>query len=90
MTVLKLHCPNCRTAHEDPFEVLDADEIDSMCCEECKRQFWFAIMECHHCAHEQAFIWNHQPAPAALDLLTCEACTSTFRYQHATVEEQQH
>ncbi|MBA3773588.1 MAG: hypothetical protein H0X13_14200 [Ramlibacter sp.] len=81
MTVLKLPCPHCGNRHEDLLEVLDPDKIDSMHCEECRRQLWFSIMECHRCANEQVFTWAHEPEVHALDMLTCEACGSPFRRQ---------
>lgn len=83
-----LSCPHCGQEHEDPFEVLDPDRLEQMRCEGCAKPFWFAIMECHRCAHEKVFTWSHAPALQALDLLSCDQCGSTFRYADASHEEE--
>lgn len=88
MSFMQLHCPFCEHAHEDPFEVLDSDVLDSMKCEECAKTFWYAIMECHRCAHEQTFTWPHEPASESLDQLTCESCGSTFRVNDGQAEQE--
>lgn len=90
MTVpaLKIPCPHCDHASEDEFEVLEPDSIEAMRCEHCDKQFWFSIMECHRCAHEQVFTWAHQPPPEALAMLTCEACQATFRRSNGFVQEE--
>jgi transcription elongation factor Elf1 len=85
---LKIVCPHCDHASEDGFEVLDLDTIDAMLCEHCGRQFWFFIMECHRCAHEQVLTWAHQPPPEALAMLTCEACQATFQCSNGFVQEE--
>jgi transcription elongation factor Elf1 len=86
VSVLKIFCPHCNHASEDSFEVLDPDTIDAMRCEHCEKQFWFAIMECHACGHEQVFTWMHQASAAALSMLTCEACGTTFRRDDAAIQ----
>jgi len=88
MPALKIPCPHCDHASEDEFEVFDADAIDAMRCEHCSRQFWFSIMECHRCVHEQVFTWAHQPPSEALTMLTCEACQATFQRSHGFVQEE--
>ena len=85
---LGLLCPHCGQEHEDPFEVLDPDRLESMRCEACAKPFSFAIMECHRCAHEQVFTWAHEPAAKVLDLLTCEQCSSTLRCADAPHEQE--
>lgn len=72
-------CPHCGHEHEDDWEVLLPDQMDSMRCEACRQEFAFAIVECHQCGNEQAFSWTHTPSPEAIDLLTCEACGSICR-----------
>jgi hypothetical protein len=79
VSVLKLFCAHCDHPCEDPLEVLNADSIEEMRCEPCGGQFWFAVMECHACAHDQAFTWLHPPSAAALWMLACEACGNIFR-----------
>lgn len=85
---MKLPCPHCQTEHPDLFEVLDSNVLGQMRCEACKHTFSFAIMECHRCAHEKVFTWPHEPAATVLDMLTCEQCGSTFRYQDAKDEQE--
>ncbi len=86
MATLILSCPHCEEEHQDAFEVLNADSIESMRCDACNKQFWFAIMECHRCANEQTFTWTQLPTLEVPDGLTCEACGSTFRYHDDTSE----
>jgi len=88
MSSLRITCPHCHEEHDDPFEVLASDQLHSMLCEGCGARFWLAIMECHRCAAEQTFTWGHQPEVAALDLLTCDPCGSTFRYHDAETEQE--
>lgn len=88
MSFMQLHCPFCEHGHKDPFEVLDTNALDSMKCEACSAVFWFAIMECERCAHEQTFSWPQQPSSAVLDLLTCEACGNAFRKCNETSEQE--
>jgi ribosomal protein L40E len=84
-----LLCPFCQHKHDDPFEVLNPDRLDVMRCEKCKAKFSFAIMECHRCAHEQVFSWPQAPSADALDMLICEECNRTLRYQNATITHEQ-
>lgn len=88
MTTLCICCPHCENEAEDFFEVINPDIIDKMRCENCGKQFSFALMECHRCANEQVFTWPHEPSETALDMLTCEACGSTFRYSDETKQDQ--
>jgi hypothetical protein len=85
MPTLTLNCPRCGNPHEDPFEVLGPDALESMRCEACREKFWFAIMECR-CGREHPFSWLRQPAPTALDLLSCESCGQTIRIPDAEHE----
>jgi hypothetical protein len=87
-SALVLFCPYCTHESFDDFDVLDPDVLDKMRCESCKKEFSFALMECHRCAHEQTFSWKKEPPATALDLLTCSSCDSTFRYPNAYQEGQ--
>jgi uncharacterized protein YbaR (Trm112 family) len=78
LMALNLHCPHCQHPEEDPLELLDENIIDSMKCEACEKVFYFAILDCHLCAHEGAYSWLTEPPAQALTLLTCPACQSTF------------
>lgn len=88
MSKLYIQCPHCEHEAEDFFEVLDPDVLDDMRCENCGKHFSFALMECHRCANEQIFTWPHKPSSSALDMLTCEACGSTFRYSDETQQNE--
>jgi transcription elongation factor Elf1 len=86
VSILNILCPHCDYANEDVFEVFDLDTINTVRCEHCEKQFWFAIMECHACEHEEVFTWMHQTAAAALPMLTCEACGASFRRDNAAIQ----
>lgn len=88
ISTLCIQCPHCEHEAEDFFEVLDPDVLDDMRCENCGKHFSFALMECHRCANEHIFTWPHEPSEAALNMLTCEACGSTFRYSDEAEQDQ--
>lgn len=77
----ELNCPHCHSAQDDPFEVLDVDRVEAMGCEACGQRFFFAIMECHRCANDDAVSWLDEPPPSVLDELTCGKCGATYRYR---------
>ena len=79
MQQLELPCPHCGHLHDDPFDVLEQDQLESMRCEACGKPFWFAIMECHRCGDERVHTWSAPQEPALLDQLTCESCVTTYR-----------
>lgn len=74
-----LACPHCGFENKDPWEVLDQGRVDEMHCEECRKPFAFALMECDACGAEKGFSWLHRPADAALALLNCESCGRTYQ-----------
>lgn len=74
-----LACPHCSFENKDPWEVLDQGRIDEMHCEQCRKPFAFALMECDHCGAEKGFTWSHRPADNTLDLLNCESCGRMYR-----------
>jgi transcription elongation factor Elf1 len=74
-----LACPHCSFENKDPWEVLDQGRIDEMHCEQCRKPFAFALMECDHCGAEKGFTWPHRPADNTLDLLSCESCGRMYR-----------
>ena len=73
-------CTACGHGHADDFEVLPADTLGSLRCEACRVVFWSVVMNCHRCAHEQAFSWPQKPPDETLPLLTCPRCLSTFLF----------
>ena len=75
---LPLLCPRCEHLQEDPFEVLDQNQLDCMKCEQCEQAFHFVILDCPRCAREAAFSWLVEPPRAALSLLNCPSCYSTY------------
>jgi hypothetical protein len=84
---LEIARPHCGRASEDMFEVLDADVIDEMRCESCRAPFWFGILDCNGCGHEQVFTWKELASHAALSLLTCGKCGSAYRPEDASDEQ---
>lgn len=74
-----LACPHCGFENKDPWEVLDQGCIDEMHCEQCRKPFAFALMECDHCGTEKGFTWPHRPADETLGLLNCESCGRMYR-----------
>lgn len=74
-----LACPHCGFENRDPWEVLEQGRIDEMHCEQCRKPFAFALMECDHCGAEKGFTWPHRPADTTLDLLNCESCGRLYR-----------
>ena len=87
-SLLVVSCPYCAREICDVFDVLDSDVIDKMRCEACRKEFSFALMECHRCAGEQIFNWKKEPPATILDSLTCACCDSTFRYPNAYQESE--
>ena len=86
--MLILRCPRCEYEHEDGFDVLDTDALGSMKCGACRSTFWFAVMECHRCAHEEAFEWPGTLSESELRLLVCRACCRTFRYHEDSPDQE--
>ena len=86
--MLILRCPHCKHRHEDEFDVLDTDALGSMKCEACRSTFWFAVMECHRCAHEEAFAWPSHLSESELSLHVCWACRRTFRYHEDSSDQE--
>lgn len=77
MTVLTFNCPHCGNGFEDPYEVLDDNRVLEVRCDECRREFAAATMECHRCGREETFVWPTVPSADALPMLTC-SCSTTF------------
>ena len=86
--MLILRCPRCENEHEDVFDVLDADALECLRCENCRTLFWFAVMECHRCAHEEAFAWPSPLSESDLSLLVCWACRRLFRYHEDSSDQE--
>ena len=86
--MLILRSPYCEHRHRDEFDVLNTDALGSMNCEACRTTFWFAIMECHRCAHEKAFEWPSTLSEFELRGLVCKACGKTFRYHEDSPDQE--
>jgi hypothetical protein len=72
-------CPHCEHQTNDMFEVLDNNIIYEMtACERCGKPFYFAMIECDHCGHEQTIANATQLTLSALRARACPACKRTY------------
>lgn len=78
--MLTLECPFCGHEHSDEYECLESGRPDVLRCEsgDCHQQFSFLIRECLECGEENVFTWKSVPAPAMLELLSCNYCGAPF------------
>jgi transcription elongation factor Elf1 len=85
---LNIACPFCGHAHEDCFEILDTNKMDSMRCHSCRKSFALMLMECERCADEQMFVWSEVPPAIEVVGLACQACGEKYRHADASDEHE--
>lgn len=71
-------CPHCGAVEQDPYEVLEADDVHALRCEACGRQFHLLIAECPACAEESIITWSEVPPPEALRYVRCLHCDARW------------
>ncbi|AIY44207.1 hypothetical protein LT85_p028 (plasmid) [Collimonas arenae] len=76
---LTFSCPHCQHQFNDELELLAANELHAIQCENCDTPFTFLLKECLACSEETVFVWAEPPSEILISRLQCHACETPFQ-----------